>query len=174
MTDEDWMQHAVKLAAKAELQGEVPVGAVLVKDGVVLGEGWNQMISLNDPSAHAEMQAIRAASAAVGNYRLPDCTLYVTLEPCSMCAGVMVHSRIKRLVFGTADVKTGAAGSVLNLLQHGSFNHQVEVMGGVLMPQCAAQLSGFFQRRRAEQKALKQSARADQENCCNGGDAGAV
>ncbi|WP_417706996.1 tRNA adenosine(34) deaminase TadA [Rheinheimera aquimaris] len=155
MTNEDWMQHAIKLAAKAEEQGEVPVGAVLVKDGVMLAEGWNQMISLNDPSAHAEMQAIRAASALVGNYRLPDCTLYVTLEPCSMCAGVMVHSRIKKVVFGARDLKTGAAGSVLNLLQYHQFNHQVDVVSGVLAQQCAAQLSGFFQRRRAEHKALK-------------------
>ena len=157
MTDEDWMQYAIKLAAKAEEQGEVPVGAVLVKDGVMLSEGWNQMISLNDPSAHAEMQAIRAASALVGNYRLPDCTLYVTLEPCSMCAGVMVHSRIKKVVFGASDLKTGAAGSVLNLLQHHCFNHQVEIVPGVLAQQCAAQLSGFFQRRRAEHKALKRT-----------------
>jgi tRNA(adenine34) deaminase len=157
MTDEHWMRHAIALAAKAEQLGEVPVGAVLVKDGAVLGEGYNQMISLHDPSAHAEMQAIRSAAAKMGNYRLLDCTLYVTLEPCSMCAGLMVHSRIKRLVFGTEDLKTGAAGSVLNLLQHNAFNHQVNVAGGVLAEACAAQLSGFFQRRRAEQKALKRS-----------------
>lgn len=161
MTDEDWMQHAIQLAAKAERQGEVPVGAVLVKDGQLLAEGWNQMISLNDPSAHAEMQAVRAAAVALANYRLPDCTLYVTLEPCSMCAGVMVHSRIKRLVFGASDLKTGAAGSVLNLVQHQQFNHQLEIVGGVLAEQCAAQLSGFFQRRRAEHKALKRALSAD-------------
>ncbi|MEH8016869.1 tRNA adenosine(34) deaminase TadA [Rheinheimera muenzenbergensis] len=157
MTDEDWMQYAINLAARAEQQGEVPVGAVLVKDGQIVGEGWNQMISLNDPSAHAEMQAIRAAAGTLTNYRLPGCTLYVTLEPCSMCAGAMVHSRIQRLVFGAPDAKTGAAGSVLNLLQHQRFNHQVELSGGVLAEQCAAQLSGFFQRRRAEQKALKRA-----------------
>ncbi|MDR6983223.1 tRNA(adenine34) deaminase [Rheinheimera pacifica] len=156
MTDEDWMRRAIVLAANAEQQGEVPVGAVLVKDGKMIAEGWNQMISLNDPSAHAEMQAIRAASAVMANYRLPDCTLYVTLEPCSMCAGVMVHSRIKRLVFGATDLKTGAAGSVLNLVQHGRFNHQLEVVSGVLAAECAAQLSAFFQRRRQEQKAAKQ------------------
>lgn len=155
MTDEDWMQHAIALAAKAELQGEVPVGAVLVKDNMLLGEGWNQMISLNDPSAHAEMQAIRAAAAKMGNYRLPDCTLYVTLEPCSMCAGLMVHSRIKRLVFGATDLKTGAAGSVLNLVQQAQFNHQLEVLSGVLAAECATQLSAFFKRRRQEQKAAK-------------------
>lgn len=155
MNDEYWMQRAIELAAKAEQLGEVPVGAVLIKDSAILGEGYNQMISLSDPSAHAEMQAIRQAAAVIGNYRLLDCTLYVTLEPCSMCAGLMVHSRIKRLVFGTTDLKTGAAGSVLNLLQYGQFNHQVEVRGGVLSEACAAQLSGFFQRRRAEKKALK-------------------
>ena len=161
MTDEEWMQQAIMLASKAEQQGEVPVGALLVKDGELVGEGWNQMISLNDPSAHAEMQAIRSAATRLGNYRLPDCTLYVTLEPCSMCAGVMVHSRIKRVVFGAPDAKTGAAGSVLNLLQHHQFNHQLDVLGGVLAEQCAAQLSGFFQRRRAEHKALKRSRAAD-------------
>jgi tRNA(adenine34) deaminase len=160
-TDEDWMQHAIMLAAKAEQQGEVPVGAVLVKDGELVAEGWNQMISLNDPSAHAEMQAIRAGAAKLANYRLPDCTLYVTLEPCSMCAGVMVHSRINRLVFGASDLKTGAAGSVLNLLQYAQFNHQLEVVSGVLASACAAQLSGFFQRRRAEHKAVKRSVTAD-------------
>jgi tRNA(adenine34) deaminase len=160
MTDDDWMRHAIALAAKAEQQGEVPVGAVLVKDDKIVAEGWNQMISLNDPSAHAEMQAIRAAAAALANYRLVDCSLYVTLEPCSMCAGLMVHSRIKRLVFGTHDPKTGAAGSVLNLLQHAQFNHQVAVVGGVLAEACAAQLSSFFQRRRHEQKALRRSESA--------------
>lgn len=161
MTDEEWMQQAIVLASKAEQQGEVPVGALLVKDGELVGEGWNQMISLNDPSAHAEMQAIRSAATRLGNYRLPDCTLYVTLEPCSMCAGAMVHSRIARLVFGAQDAKTGAAGSVLNLVQHHQFNHQLEVSGGVLAEQCAAQLSGFFQRRRAEHKALKRTQSAD-------------
>ncbi len=155
------MRHAIALAAKAEQQGEVPVGAVVVKNGELVAEGWNQMISLNDPSAHAEMQAIRAAAVKLGNYRLPDCTLYVTLEPCSMCAGAMVHSRITRLVFGTVDAKTGAAGSVLNLMQHRQFNHQADVVSGVLAQECAAQLSGFFQRRRAEQKAVKRSQTAD-------------
>ena len=154
------MRHAIALAAKAEQQGEVPVGAVVVKNGELVAEGWNQMINLNDPSAHAEMQAMRAAAAKLGNYRLPDCTLYVTLEPCSMCAGAMVHSRIARLVFGTVDAKTGAAGSVLNLVQHRQFNHQVEIVSGVLAQECAAQLSGFFQRRRAEKKAVKRSQTA--------------
>ncbi|MDP5136915.1 tRNA adenosine(34) deaminase TadA [Rheinheimera baltica] len=161
MTDEHWMQHAITLAARAEQQGEVPVGAVLVKNDHILGEGWNQMISLNDPSAHAEMQAIRAAAVNVGNYRLVDCSLYVTLEPCCMCAGVMVHSRIKRLIFGTHDAKTGAAGSVLNVVQHHQFNHQLDIVSGVLAAQCAEQLSSFFKRRRAEQKALKRALRLE-------------
>ncbi|QBL10225.1 tRNA adenosine(34) deaminase TadA [Rheinheimera sp. D18] len=161
MTDEDWMQYAISLAEKAQQQGEVPVGAVLVKDGKLLAEGWNQMISLHDPSAHAEMQAIRAAAAAEHNYRLADCTLYVTLEPCCMCAGVMVHSRVKRLVFGASDAKTGAAGSVLNVVQQHQFNHQLVVEAGVLAEQCGAQLSNFFRQRRAEQKKLKQSRSAN-------------
>lgn len=155
MTDKNWMEYAIALAAKAELQGEVPVGAVLVKDGEVVGEGWNQMISSHDPSAHAEMLAIRQAAAKLGNYRLTGCTLYVTLEPCCMCAGVIVHSRIQRLVFGAGDYKTGAAGSVMNIVQHPQLNHQTDITGGVLAEECAGQLSAFFQRRRAEQKALK-------------------
>jgi len=160
MTDEDWMQQAIALAGKAELQGEVPVGAIVVKAGQLIAQGWNQMISLNDPSAHAEMQAIREAAKALENYRLNDCTLYVTLEPCSMCAGLMVHSRIKRLVYGTSDYKTGAAGSILNLVQQPEFNHQLEVTSGVMAEACAAQLSGFFQRRRTEKKLAKQQAAA--------------
>lgn len=158
MTDEQWMRHALMLAQRAEQLGEVPVGAVLVKDQQIVAEGWNQMISLNDPSAHAEMQAVRQAGQVLDNYRLLDCTLYVTLEPCTMCAGVLVHSRIKRLVYGAADYKTGAAGSVLDLVRHPQFNHQLEVTAGVLAEECAAMLSAFFQRRRAEKKQLKQQA----------------
>lgn len=146
----------MRLAERAEQQGEVPVGAVLVHNGKVLGEGWNQMISQSDPSAHAEMQAVRAAAAALGNYRLLDTTLYVTLEPCSMCAGMLVHSRIKRLVFGASDYKTGAAGSVMDLVRHPQLNHQLEVTAGVLAAECSTQLSAFFQRRRQEQKAARQ------------------
>lgn len=158
MTDEQWMRHAMMLAHRAEQLGEVPVGAVLVKDQQIVAEGWNQMISLNDPSAHAEMQAVRQAGQVLDNYRLLDCTLYVTLEPCTMCAGVLVHSRIKRLVYGAADYKTGAAGSVLDLVRYPQFNHQLEVTAGVLAEECAAMLSAFFQRRRAEKKQLKQQA----------------
>lgn len=159
MTADDdlhWMQYALQLADRAEQSGEIPVGAVLVKDGVVLGEGWNQSIQLNDPSAHAEMIAIRQAAEKVGNYRLTDCTLYVTLEPCAMCAGLLVHSRVKRLVFGAKDAKTGAAGSVLDIVQHPVLNHQLVVQDGLLAQQCANKLSEFFRRRRTEQKALKQ------------------
>jgi len=159
VTEQDdlhWMQYALQLADKAEQSGEIPVGAVLVKDGVVLGEGWNQSIQLNDPSAHAEMLAIRQAAEKIGNYRLIDCTLYVTLEPCAMCAGLLVHSRVKRLVFGAKDAKTGAAGSVLDIVRHPVLNHQLDVLDGPLAQQCADKLSEFFRRRRAEQKALKQ------------------
>jgi tRNA(adenine34) deaminase len=159
VTEQDdlhWMQYALQLADRAEQSGEIPVGAVLVKDGVVLGEGWNQSIQLNDPSAHAEMLAIRQAAEKVGNYRLIDCTLYVTLEPCAMCAGLLVHSRVKRLVFGAKDAKTGAAGSVLDVVRHPVLNHQLDVQDGLLAQQCANKLSEFFRRRRAEQKALKQ------------------
>lgn len=159
MTADDdlyWMRYALQLADIAEQSGEIPVGAVLVKDGLVLGEGWNQSIQLNDPSAHAEMIAIRQAAEKIGNYRLLDCTLYVTLEPCAMCAGLLVHSRVKRLVFGAKDAKTGAAGSVLDIVRHPVLNHQLDVQDGALAQQCADKLSAFFRRRRAEQKALKQ------------------
>lgn len=156
LDDLHWMQYALQLADKAEQSGEIPVGAVLVKDGVVLGEGWNQSIQLNDPSAHAEMIAIRQAATKLSNYRLIDCTLYVTLEPCAMCAGLLVHSRVKRLVFGAKDAKTGAAGSVLDVVRHPVLNHQLDVQDGLLAQQCADKLSEFFRRRRAEQKALKQ------------------
>jgi tRNA(adenine34) deaminase len=157
MTDQQWMTKALELAVKAELAGEVPVGAVIVKDGQLIAEGYNQMISLNDPSAHAEMQAVRLAGCRLQNYRLTDCTLYVTLEPCSMCAGMLVHSRVARLVYGASDYKTGAAGSIMNVVQHPDLNHQLEVTGGVLHEQCAAMLSAFFKKRRQEKKALKQT-----------------
>jgi tRNA(adenine34) deaminase len=149
------MQYAIQLAAKAEATGEVPVGAVLVKNGQILGEGWNLSICRHDPTAHAEMQAIRQAGQALQNYRMLDCTLYVTLEPCAMCAGALVHSRVKRLVFGASDLKAGACGSVFDLVRHPQLNHQLEVCGGVLAEQCATQLSAFFKKRRAEHKATK-------------------
>lgn len=155
-TDQQWMQQALLQADKAAQQGEIPVGAILVKDDVVIGQGWNQSIMLNDPSAHAEMLAIRQAGATLNNYRLIDTTLYVTLEPCSMCAGLLVHSRIKRLVFGATDYKTGSAGSIMNLLNDQRLNHQVEITAGVLAEQCSEKISGFFRQRRAEIKAKKQ------------------
>lgn len=155
-TDEYWMERAIALAAQAEAKDEVPVGAVLVKDGELIAEGYNYSIGLCDPSAHAEMQCLRVAGQVLENYRLLDTTMYVTLEPCAMCAGAMVHSRIKRLVFGAADEKTGAAGTVMNLLQHPSLNHQLQVEGGVMAEACSEQLSNFFKRRRKEHKAKKQ------------------
>ena len=154
--DELWMQRALLLADKASAQGEIPVGAILVRDNDVLGEGWNQSIMLNDPSAHAEMQAIRQAGKRATNYRLINTTLYVTLEPCPMCAGLLVHSRIQRLVFGASDLKSGAAGSVMDLLGDQRLNHQLEVVSGVLAEQCADKLSSFFRVRRAEKKQAKQ------------------
>lgn len=154
--DQLWMRHALSLASKAAQAGEIPVGAVLVKDQQIVGEGWNQSITLNDPSAHAEMLAIRQAGINVKNYRLIDTTLYVTLEPCTMCAGLLVHSRIKRLVFGAYDAKTGAAGSIMDVLNDTRLNHQVEVVGGVLGEECGETISAFFRQRRAQIKANKQ------------------
>ena len=151
-TDEDWMRYALQLAQQAALQGEVPVGAVLVQDDNILGEGWNQPISLNDPSAHAEMLAMRAAGQVAANYRLPNTTLYVTLEPCCMCAGAMIHARIARVVFGAYDPKTGAAGSLFSVLNDPRHNHQVQISGGVLAEECAELLRTFFRERRLRAK----------------------
>ena len=158
-TEEDimWMRHALTLADKAESIGEVPVGACVVLNGELIGEGFNTPITDNDPSAHAELRAVKEAAAAVQNYRLIDTTLYVTLEPCSMCAGMLVHARVKRVVFGAKDAKTGAAGSVMNLLQHPALNHQLEVVSGVLADECANKLSDFFRKRRKEIKAAKKA-----------------
>lgn len=153
--DQYWMQYALNLASKAEDHDEIPVGAVLVKDDEIIGQGWNQSIMLNDPSAHAEMLAIRQGGINLANYRLINCTLYVTLEPCTMCAGLLVHSRIQRLVFGAYDLKTGAAGSITNVLADQRLNHQVDVVGGVLANLCGEKLSAFFRLRRSQQKAQK-------------------
>ena len=153
--DEYWMRHALFLSNNAQQQGEIPVGAVLVKDNLIIGEGWNQSISLHDPSAHAEMMAIREAGKNLENYRLVGSSLYVTLEPCSMCAGLLIHSRIHRLVFGAADFKTGAVGSLLDLLGDPRMNHHVEVISGVLAQQCGEKLSAFFKMRREQKKLLK-------------------
>ncbi len=147
-TDSAWMERALELARRAAAEGEVPVGAVVVKGGVIIGEGWNRPIAAHDPTAHAEIQALRAAAVNSGNYRLLDTTLYVTLEPCAMCAGAMVHARIRRVVFGAADPRAGAAGSVFNLLQASQLNHQADVCGGVLAEECSTLLREFFQARR--------------------------
>jgi tRNA(adenine34) deaminase len=156
--DEYWMRYALQLADNARQQGEVPVGAVLVQNDQVIGEGWNQSISLHDPSAHAEMMAIRQAGKNLQNYRLIGSCLYVTLEPCSMCAGLLVHSRIHRLVFGASDLKTGAVGSLFNLLGDLRMNHQVAVKGGVMEQECGNKLSTFFKSRRKHNKLLKLEA----------------
>lgn len=152
MTDEDFMRAALVLARQAEQAGEVPVGAVVVKDGEIVGRGSNAPISRHDPSAHAEMVALRDAAQRVGNYRLVDCELYVTLEPCLMCVGAMFHARIARVVYGARDPKTGAAGSVLNLFGETRLNHHAEVEGGVLADECGKLLSQFFAARRALQR----------------------
>lgn len=146
--DIHWMRRALELAQQAAREGEVPVGAVLVKEGKVIAEGWNRPIADCDPSGHAEMRVLREAGKLLGNYRLPDTTLYVTLEPCPMCAGALVHARVRRVVYAAADPRTGAAGSVFNLLQNESLNHLCEVSGGILAEESAAVLQDFFKRRR--------------------------
>ncbi|MEA1064314.1 tRNA adenosine(34) deaminase TadA [Erwinia sp. HR93] len=153
--DEYWMRHAMALAQRAWDEGEVPVGAVLVHAGCAIGEGWNRSISRHDPTAHAEIMALRQGGAVLQNYRLLDSTLYVTLEPCVMCAGAIVHSRIGRLVFGARDAKTGAAGSLLDVLAHPGMNHRVQVTEGVLAEACSSLLSDFFRERRRQHKAQR-------------------
>lgn len=147
-TDAVYMMRALELARQAEAAGEVPVGAVIVKDNVIIGEGWNRPISTRDPSAHAEMIAMRAAALTVDNYRLLDTTLYVTLEPCAMCAGAMVHARVRRLVYAATDPRAGAAGSIFNIAQHAALNHRLEVTAGVMAQECSAMLRAFFVSRR--------------------------
>lgn len=146
--DETWMALALKEAEKAKALGEVPVGAVLVQHNQLIASGHNQPILEHDPSAHAEMVAIRKAGQVLQNYRLLDTTLYVTLEPCHMCAGLLVHARIKRLVFGALDPKAGAVKSINQVLNHPKLNHRIEVIGGVLEEECAHQLKAFFSQRR--------------------------
>lgn len=159
--DEGFMAQALSLTSNAEKLGEIPVGAILVRGDEVIAEGWNESITLNDPSAHAEMQVIRKAGQVLHNYRMPDTTLYVTLEPCPMCAGLLVHSRIQRIVFGAPDYKTGACGSIMNLVNHEALNHKIDVTGGVLANECGAVISNFFKRRRAEKKLAKQQKLTD-------------
>jgi tRNA(adenine34) deaminase len=147
-SDEYWMQKALELARKAEAEDEVPVGAVIVMDNRLIAEGYNQPIQHHDPSAHAEMAALRNAGRALANYRLTNTTLYVTLEPCSMCVGAMIHARVKRLVFGAADPKTGAAGTAINLIDADLHNHRIDVQAGVLESECRQLLQAFFRKRR--------------------------
>ena len=144
------MQKALEQAQQAQAAGEVPVGAVLVRNDELVAQAWNRPISTSDPCAHAEILAIRAAAARLNNYRLPECSLYVTLEPCTMCAGAIIQARLKRVVFGATDPKTGAAGSVFEILGTRKLNHYVDVNGGVLADECGSLLSGFFKQRRNE------------------------
>lgn len=146
--DVAFMQRALELARRAEAEGEVPIGAVLVLNGAVLAEGWNRPIASHDPTAHAEIVALRAGAERLKNYRLLNTTLYVTLEPCAMCAGAIVHARVSRVVYGADDPQAGAAGSVYNLLQSDTLNHRAVVTGGVLAQACAEQLRAFFRARR--------------------------
>jgi len=148
MTDEAFMRRALELAQRAQEEGEVPVGAVVVLEEKILGEGWNRPIAACDPTAHAEIQAMRAASSALSNYRLTGATLYVTLEPCVMCTGAIFHTRIGRVVFGASDPKTGAAGGIVDLFKNEKLNHQAQIHGGVLASECGALLSRFFASRR--------------------------
>ncbi|WP_020563443.1 tRNA adenosine(34) deaminase TadA [Methylosarcina fibrata] len=146
--DEAWMRHAIRLAERAEQQGEVPVGALVVKEGRCVAEGWNSSITTCDPTAHAEIMALRSAGSSIGNYRLVDATLYVTLEPCVMCMGAISHARIKRLVFGAFDPKRGAVCHALNLVEADFLNHRVGWEGGVLEAECSSLLKDFFKARR--------------------------
>ena len=148
VSDEDFMQQALQLARQAEEAGEVPVGAVVVHEGQIIGRGSNAPISETDPTAHAEIEALREAARYLGNYRLPGASLYVTLEPCPMCAGAMVHARVGRLVYGCADPRSGAAGSVYDIAASDRLNHRLDVNGGVLESECRELLQAFFRARR--------------------------
>ena len=150
-----WMQHALELAKRAESEGEVPVGAIVVYDEQVIGEGWNSPINDNDPTAHAEIMALRSAAKKIDNYRLLDTTLYVTLEPCIMCTGAITQSRVKRVVYGATDPKAGAAESAFNILGTDCLNHQVDVERGVLATECGQILTDFFRQKRKEKKREK-------------------
>lgn len=147
-----WMQYALELASRAESDGEVPVGAIVVYDEQIIGEGWNRPISDSDPTAHAEIMALRSAAKKIQNYRLLDTTLYVTLEPCIMCTGAIIHARVKRVVYGATDPKAGATESAFNILGTDCLNHQVEVERGVLATECGQVLTEFFRNRRNEKK----------------------
>jgi tRNA(adenine34) deaminase len=150
MNDEFYMREALSLARSAECLGEVPVGAIVVREGVIVGRGFNSPIGESDPTAHAEIAALRDAARNLENYRLPGCELFVTLEPCAMCAGAILHSRIARVVYGARDPKTGVHGSVVDLFAVDRLNHHTEVLGGILAEECGQLLSGFFAARRAK------------------------
>ena len=160
--DESFMRQALAQAQLAAAAGEVPVGAVVVCNGQVIATGSNAPIGAHDPTAHAEVIALRAAARALGNYRLPECELYVTLEPCAMCCGAMLHARLKRVVFGAPDAKTGAAGSVLNLFAQAQLNHQTALLGGVLADEASAALKAFFYQRRLEKRSQTSTLPAPQ------------
>jgi tRNA(adenine34) deaminase len=153
-SDELWMEEALRVAQRALNAGEVPVGAIVVRAGKIVGRGWNRNLTDVDPTAHAEILALREAGARVGNHRLGECELFATIEPCAMCAGAMVHARLKRLVYGADDPKAGAVQSVLQVLNHPQLNHQMEVSRGVLAQRCADLLQSFFRQRREEQKQI--------------------
>lgn len=155
--DMHFMQLALAQAKAGAIAGEVPVGAVVVKDGEVIASAHNAPLGSKDPTAHAEINALRIAAQALGNYRLEGCTLYVTLEPCAMCSGAAMHARLSRLVYGATEPKTGAAGSVLNLFDNAQLNHHTQVTGGVLSSECAKELQAFFEMRRSQHKASKVS-----------------
>ena len=155
MTDIDYMRIALQLAQDAADAGEVPVGAIVVKNGEIIGRGSNAPISTSDPTAHAEIRAMRDAAQHLANYRLVDCTLYVTLEPCAMCSGAIQHARIAKVIYGANDPKTGACGSVINLMAETKLNHHTEVSGGVLAEECGAALSSFFSARRKQAKSMQ-------------------
>ena len=150
MNDKDFMQRAFELAIKAQSQDEVPVGAVIVYQDKIIGEGWNQPVSSDDPTAHAEIMALRDAGNKIGNYRLPNATIYVTLEPCTMCAGAIIHARLAKLVYAVDDPKTGACGSVFNLLQTEELNHKVEIEKGVMEEECRSLIQSFFKEKRTK------------------------
>ena len=154
--DTFWMQHALELAQRAEAEGEVPVGAVIVYEDQVIGEGWNRPIIDNDPTAHAEIMALRAAAKKINNYRLLDTTLYVTLEPCIMCTGAIIHSRVKRVVYGAFDPKAGASESAFTILGTDCLNHKVEVTNGILADECGQILTTFFRNKRKTKKRGKE------------------
>ena len=161
MTDEIFMNLALAEASSAAAAGEVPVGAVVVRRGEVIATGRNAPIDGHDPTAHAEVNALRAAARVLGNYRLDECELYVTLEPCAMCSGAMLHARLRRIVFGASDAKTGAAGSVINLFDQPQLNHQTALCGGVLANEAAALLKDFFSQRRLEKRGMPKIVPSD-------------